>query len=183
MFSDHRSLVRPPALSVLEEGLAANANDSVISPSYNPTLLARAPALSSDISFLLGAPDDDGSWKTHPSHQTLISSPPPVFHAYISRLTHLIEEEPRRLLAHSYVRYMGDLSGGQKVKRNIRRAYGLVDERGTTFYELGAMGSEGKSDPSTANMSEIKEWFRNSVDAGVGNDVEMKGRVHQSINH
>jgi len=157
--------------------LAANADDSVLSPAYNPALLARASALSADISFLLGVPDDDSSWKSHATHQALISSPPPAFHAYVSRLIHLIEEEPRRLLAHSYVRYMGDLSGGQTTKRNIRRAYGLVDERGTAFYEFVVMGSEGKSDLPPANIGEIKSikrWFKNGIDAGVGNDVKVK---------
>lgn len=173
-------------LSVLEEGLAANADDSVLSPTYNPTLLARAPALSSDISFLLEVPDDDSSWKAHPVHQALISSPPPAFHAYISRLTRLVEEEPRRLLAHSYIRYMGDLSGGQMMKRNIRKAYGLVNGQGTTFYEFGAMGSGGRSNSSTANMGEIKkikEWFKSGIDAGVGNNVKMKGRVCRFIGY
>jgi len=125
----------------------------------------------------LGVPDDDSSWKNHHTHKALISSPPSVFHAYVSRLTHLIEEEPRRLLAHSYVRYMGDLSGGQTIKRNIRKAYGLVDKRGTTFYEFVVVGSEGKSDLPAANMGEIKRikrWFKNGIDAGVGNDVKVK---------
>ena len=156
--------------------MAANADDSVLSPVYNPTLLARASALSSDISFLLGVPDDDSSWKSHTTHQALISSSPPAFHAYVSRLTHLMEEEPRRLLAHSYVRYMGDLSGGQVTKGNIRKAYGLVDKQGTAFYEFG----EGKSDLPTANIGEIKgikRWFKNGIDAGVGNDVKVKGQV------
>jgi len=163
--------------NLLEEGLAANDNDRVLSPTYNPTLFARARALSSDISFLLGISDDDDSWKSHYTHQALISSPPPAFHAYISHLTHLIEEEPRRLLAHSYIRYMGDLSGGQIMKKNIRKAYDLADKQGISFYEFGVMGSEGASNPSTANMCEMKrmkEWFKGGIDAGVGNDVKMK---------
>ena len=71
------------------------------------------------------------------------------------------------------------------MKKNIRKAYGLVDEQGTGFYEFCVMGSEGRSDPSTANMGEIKrikEWFRSGIDAGVGNDVKMKGRLYQSNN-
>ena len=166
---------------MLEEGLATNASDSVLSPTYNPTLFARASALSSDISFLLGVSDDDNSWKTHPTHQTLISSPPPALRAYISRLTHLVEEEPWKLLAHSYVRYMGDLSGGQTTKRNIRKAYDLMDGQGTTFYDFGVMGSEGRNNPSTANAGELKKikgWFKRGIDTGIGNDVKMKGRVH-----
>jgi len=54
---------------------------------------------------------------------------------------------------------------------------GLMDEQGTSFYEFGVMGSEGKSDPSTANMGEIeriKGWLRSGIDAGVGNDAKTK---------
>ena len=163
---------------MLEEGLDANANDSVLSPTYNPALLARGSVLSSDISFLLGVPDDNSSWKTHQTNQTLLLSPPPSFQAYISRLTRIIEDDPRRLLAHSYIRYMGDLSGGQIMKWNIRKAYGLLNDQGTKFYDFGVMGSEGQSDPAVANMGEvkrIKEWFKNGIDAGVGNDMELKG--------
>ena len=39
------------------------------------------------------------------------------------------------LLAHSYIRYMGDLSGGQIMKRNIRKAYGLTDEQVSNMYK------------------------------------------------
>ena len=165
-------------IRVLEEGLDANANDSVLSPTYNPALLARGSVLSSDISFLLGVPDDNSSWKTHQTNQTLLLSPPPSFQAYISRLTRIIEDDTRRLLAHSYIRYMGDLSGGQIMKWNIRKAYGLLNDQGTKFYDFGVMGSEGQSDPAVANMGEvkrIKEWFKNGIDAGVGNDMELKG--------
>lgn len=163
---------------MLEEGLAANANDHVLSPTYNPALLARCSVLSSDISFLLGVADDDVSWKTHEIHQTLISSPPPAFQAYISRLNHVTQEDPRRLLAHSYIRYMGDLSGGQIMKNNIRKAYGLADGQGIRFYEFAVLGSEGQMNPALADkeeMRKIKEWFKSGIDAGVGNDIKMKG--------
>lgn len=163
---------------MLEEGLAAHANDSVLSPTYNPALLSRGSALSSDISFLLGVPDDNSSWKAHEMNQTLLLSPPPAFQAYVSRVARIAEEEPRRLLAHSYIRYMGDLSGGQIMKWNIRRAHGLVGDQGTRFYDFGLLGSEGQSDPPQAGMGEvkrIKEWFKNGIDAGVGTDIELKG--------
>lgn len=81
---------------------------------------------------------------------------------------------------------MGDLSGGQMMKGNIRKAYGLTDKQGTTFYEFGVMGSEGTSIQSTPNMGEIKrikKWFRSGINAGVGNDVKMKGWVHQPIDY
>ena len=171
-------------VSVLEVGLAANASDPVLSPTYNPALLARGSALSSDISFFLGVTDDDSSWKKHKTHQALITSPPPAYQAYISRLAHIIEADPRRLLAHSYIRYLGDLSGGQIMKYNIRKAYNLTGNQGTSFYDFGALGSEGRTNPAAANMGEvrnIKQWFKNGIDAGVGNDRELKGPVFYSI--
>ena len=163
---------------VLEEGLAANSSDRTLSPTYNPALLARGSSLSSDISFLSGVPDDNVSWKTHQTHQSILSSPPPAYKAYITRLTQIIQEDPRRLLAHSYIRYMGDLSGGQIMKWNIRKAYGLTSDQGTKFYDFGILGSEGQTNPTLANIGEvkrIKEWFKNGIDAGVGNDVKLKG--------
>lgn len=158
--------------------MAANANDPVLSPTYNPALLARRSAVSSDISFLLGVPDDGDSWKSHPIHQTLLSSPPLPYQTYIARLTLLIKDDPRRLLAHSYFRYLGDLNGGQIVKWNIRKTYGLPGEQGTQFYEFGVLGSEGQTNPPLANMGEIKrikEWFKKGINAGVGDDVRLKG--------
>ena len=65
------------------------------------------------------------------------------------------------------------------MKRNIRKAYGLTAEQGTSFFEFRVMGSEGKSNPPMADVDEvkrIKEWFRSGIDDGVGNDVKMKGR-------
>lgn len=41
---------------------------------------------------------------------------------------------PAAMIGHHYVRYLGDLSGGQIVKTMVRRHYGLED--GLTFYEF-----------------------------------------------
>ena len=40
-----------------------------------------------------------------------------------------------RLLAHHYVRYLGDLSGGQVIGRMMQRHYGVSDEC-VTFYRF-----------------------------------------------
>lgn len=45
------------------------------------------------------------------------------------------------LVAHAYVRYLGDLHGGQVLQRLVARHYGLSDEAGapgTRFYDFGA---------------------------------------------
>jgi len=55
---------------------------------------------------------------------------------YISRISYVAKHEPMLLIAHAYVRYMGDLSGGQMIKDMIRNALNLPDENGTRFYEF-----------------------------------------------
>lgn len=45
------------------------------------------------------------------------------------------------LVAHAYVRYLGDLHGGQVLQRLVGRHYGLSDELGapgTRFYDFGS---------------------------------------------
>lgn len=45
------------------------------------------------------------------------------------------------LVAHAYVRYLGDLHGGQVLQRLVARHYGLPDAAGapgTRFYDFGA---------------------------------------------
>ena len=45
------------------------------------------------------------------------------------------------LVAHAYVRYLGDLHGGQVLQRLVGRHYGLSDDAGapgTRFYDFGA---------------------------------------------
>lgn len=42
--------------------------------------------------------------------------------------------DPAALIGHHYVRYLGDLSGGQIVKTMVRRHYALED--GLTFYDF-----------------------------------------------
>jgi heme oxygenase len=60
---------------------------------------------------------------------------------YVRRLG-AVADSPPRLLAHHYVRYLGDLSGGQIIATLMRRHYGIADD-GLTFYEFDGLGSKG----------------------------------------
>jgi len=62
----------------------------------------------------------------------------PATLAYVARLQALARNAPELLLAHAYVRYLGDLYGGQVLGRLVREHFGLVGEAGTRFYEFGA---------------------------------------------
>lgn len=173
-----------------------HASNPVLGPTYNPTLLARAPALLSDISSILGHPLSD--IHSHPLFSSLAISPsaapnakplanlkdiPAGLEEYVSRLSTLaVSPDPAPLLAHAYVRYLGDLSGGQQIKRRVQKAYGLDEEtgEGVKFFEFGKLGGA----PGSANMGDmkkIKEWYRDGMNAGVGEDKDLKGWCHGGL--
>lgn len=77
------------------------------------------------------------------------------------------------MLAHAYVRYLGDLSGGQFIRRRIAKAYGLEDSAGVSFYDFKKLGSNESS--TIGDMKKIKEWYREGMNAGAGADVHVKG--------
>lgn len=102
-------------------------------------------------------------------HKKLVTSAP--LREYLLRLGSL-ESQPSRLLAHSYVRYMGDLSGGQTIKYKLQKAYALEHEkRGLTFYDFGYNGEIA----SVGELKKFKDWFRAGMDKGIGEDRARKG--------
>jgi heme oxygenase len=56
---------------------------------------------------------------------------------YVARLQELDDTAPVLLVAHAYVRYLGDLNGGQALRRVVARGLGLQGSTGTTFYDFG----------------------------------------------
>lgn len=175
--------------STLETALEQHASNPVLGPTYNPPLLARSPALLSDISHILGHPLSTihshplvASLAISPSSSSSSRSPPnpkdvPVgLEEYVSRLNTLaVSPDPAPLLAHAYVRYLGDLSGGQQIKLRVKKAYSLEEDdgQGISFYEFGKLG--GESGPATmGDMKKIKEWYREGMNAGVGDDKDLK---------
>ena len=74
------------------------------------------------------------------------------------------------LLAHSYVRYLGDLSGGQYIATKTRKGFGLHGDEGLDFYKFEMIGDEGPM-----RVHQIKEWFREGMNSGIQNDEVLKG--------
>lgn len=97
--------------------------------------------------------------------------------AYVSR----IEEQapaadPTSLLAHSYVRYLGDLSGGQIIRGMVSKTYGLDENAGPglSFYAFKSLTSQNAA--NQGEMNRIKEWFREGMNtAGNLLSVDVKG--------
>lgn len=159
--------------SALERALERYPTHPLLEPIYNPTLLARAPAISADISYFL----EDDNWKDHPLHQKLLASSTVQLNAYVSRITSLADQEDQSgLLAHSYVRYMGDLSGGQNIRHVLAKAYDLDEtaDFGISFYVFKELKSANRA--TMGEMKRIKEWFRSGMNTvGENCDPKLKG--------
>jgi heme oxygenase len=133
----------------LEIALQQHANHPVLGSTDLPDLhhrLARAESLASDLRFYYG---DD--WQT----QIRLS---PAGRVYCDRIQALSRTEPTLLIAHAYTRYMGDLSGGQSLRKVIRSALPLAPDQGTQFYEF-----EHIATPEARRA--FKEQYREALDA------------------
>jgi len=105
------------------------------------TELVRVPAIEADLAHLLG---DD--WRTR-------ARVLPATAAYVARLDAAGDDLPR-YAAHAYTRYLGDLSGGQVLKRMIERHHGLRGD-GVSFYDF----------PQIHRLKPFKDVYRERLDA------------------
>ena len=106
--------------AVLEEAAAAQADSPEVRPFLHPGLV-RLPALEADLAFLLGP-----GWR---SDLAIL----PATERYVARLREVAFDWPAGLVAHHYLRYLGDLSGGQIIRRLVGRTFGL-EQDGVRFY-------------------------------------------------
>ncbi|MBN8491938.1 MAG: biliverdin-producing heme oxygenase [Burkholderiales bacterium] len=109
--------------AALEEALQQHAATPGVAPVVLPELF-RHQALTEDLRAL-------GSEALAPARQTH------ALQAYVARLKELAATKPALLVAHAYVRYLGDLNGGQALRQVVRRALALQGGMGTQFYDFG----------------------------------------------
>ncbi len=107
----------------LEKQQERHREHSVFKHIYFPEL-NRCEALIHDLSFYY----EGGHWQT--------VSPLPATQNYVERIHALAERWIEGLVAHHYTRYLGDLSGGQALKRIVAKTYGLLDGHGLAFYDF-----------------------------------------------
>lgn len=130
--------------SALEAALQSHANHPIIGTLYFPEL-NRVENLTRDLAFYYGE-----NWR----EQITASAAGCV---YRDRIQALAETDPVLLVAHSYIRYMGDLSGGQSLKHIIQLALSLPPGEGTQFYEFDQI-----STPEARRT--FKERYRRMLD-------------------
>ena len=76
----------------------------------------------------------------------------PATAAYVDELNSCAGS-PAALVGHHYVRYLGDLSGGQIIKTMVRRHYGV--EEGLSFYEFDIPKPKVYKDGYRAALDEL----------------------------
>lgn len=125
--------------------------------------LERVPALEADLAYLYG-PRWRDEITLHPATQR-----------YVERLGDVCAWAGG-YVAHAYTRYLGDLSGGQVIKRMLERGYGFTEE-GISFYTF----------PEIEKPKVFKDQYRACMDslpwdAVVHERVADEARVAFSLN-
>ncbi len=137
----------------LEAAAAEFATDADAAPFLSP-LLTRLPALERDLESLIGA-----DWRDR-------IEPLPTTVRYVARLREIAAQHwAGGLVAHHYTRYMGDLSGGQAIRRLMQRQFGF-ETGGVGFYVFDGI----------PDATAFKDEYRAHLDA-VGWDAAERERV------
>ncbi len=149
-----------PVYSALESALNLNLSRPAIARLNLPNLY-RASSLQADLQTLHGNP-----WQ---SDLALL----PACVAYCSHLENLGQKAPDLLVAHAYVRYLGDLSGGQMIQKILVKSWGMSALRGSPglhFYDFGEPQS----------VAHQTKDFRATLDAMSGNDDLVSALVQEA---
>jgi heme oxygenase (biliverdin-producing, ferredoxin) len=131
--------------SSLETELQRHIAHPVVGLIYFPEL-NRQEHLQQDLSFYYGQ-----NWRN-------IIAPSTAAQIYVDRIQFVSRTEPALLVAHSYTRYMGDLSGGQGLKNVVRAALQLPANLGTALYEFDQMAT-------VPAQRAFKERYRQALDS------------------
>jgi heme oxygenase (biliverdin-producing, ferredoxin) len=127
--------------SAMEEQMFLNREHSAVKPIYFAELNRKA-SLEQDLMYYYG-PDWASQIEASEATQT-----------YVRRIHDLGKTQPSLLIAHAYTRYMGDLSGGQILKKIAQNAMNLHDNNGVAFYNF-----DNITDDST-----FKTLYRSKLD-------------------
>ncbi len=130
--------------SVLEEELQRHHNHPIVGSMYFPEL-NRKESLERDLAFYYG---DNWQEQIAPSEAGKV---------YVARLREIAQNDPPLLIGHAYTRYMGDLSGGQGLRKIARVAMDLPADQGTALHEFEQL-------PTVADKQAFKEKYRHAMD-------------------
>ncbi|MCX8100656.1 MAG: biliverdin-producing heme oxygenase [Geminicoccaceae bacterium] len=145
-----------PIYRALEAALAEHRLHPALAGLWRPEL-ARAEALARDVAVLAAQLPDAPLRLLAPSER------------YRRRIEAVAADRPERLLAHGYVRHLGDLSGGQVLARLLARTPGIGAEA-VGFYAF----------PGLADLGRAKEDYRRAIARAELQLVDRDGVIEEA---
>jgi heme oxygenase len=144
----------------LETALDEHRDHPAVSQIYFPEL-QRIPKLEADLAYYYG-----DNWRDQ-----IAASPKGV--AYVERIQQVARENPALLIAHAYVRYMGDLSGGQSLRNIARSAMNLPPDQGTGLHEFDAF-------PTVEARRAFKMTYRDALNTVTVDEATVQAIVDEA---
>lgn len=128
----------------LEEESDKLADHPIFGPLHCPKELSRVETLQEDLKFYYG---DD--WEDEIEISDAAQN-------YVDRLREIASSNPALMVSHHYTRYLGDLSGGQILKKLVKKFYDLPEGGdGVRFYEFNLI----------PDMAKFKDSYRKKLDS------------------
>ncbi len=141
--------------SAMEDEMERNKEHPDFAALYFPHELHRRDALVQDLQYFYGE-----DWQD----QISLS---PATRRYVERIQQIGRDQPALLVAHAYTRYMGDLSGGQVLRKLAQRAMKLPSTgEGLNFYQFDGIH----------NAKSFKQLYRSRM-----NELELDSHTKQKI--
>lgn len=107
--------------------------------------LHRCDPLEADLRWLYGL-----RWRDR-------VEPLPATRRYMDRLRSVCFTSTSAFVAHHYTRYIGDLSGGQIIRRKLASAYGLTTD-GVRFYLFDGIGAPKRFKDAYRRLLDQAPW-------------------------
>ncbi|MBD2162781.1 heme oxygenase (biliverdin-producing) [Calothrix membranacea FACHB-236] len=148
--------------SALEAELKRHQYHPIVGLMYFPELNRQAN-LEKDLAYYYGE-----NWR-----QMIV--PSQAAQEYVNCIHEVANTQPELLIAHSYTRYLGDLSGGQALRKIARSAMDLPTVQGTAMYEFEQI-------PTPENKRIFKEQYRQALNS-LPIDEAMILKIVDEANH
>jgi len=141
--------------TAMEEEMDRNKEHSMVAPLYFPTETHRKVALERDLEYFLG-----DSWRKQLRDLSSIQH-------YVAHIHDIGARRPELLIPHAYVRYFGDMSGGQILRRILSKLYKLpADGSGADFYDFSHI----------AKISDFKNLYASRL-----NDISLTPELKEDL--
>lgn len=156
--------------STMEEEFDRHKEHPILSQIYFPELF-RKQSIEKDLEYYFGP-----EWKQSVTQTDSCKE-------YVSKIKEVSNVFPELLIAHHYTRYIGDLSGGQVLKKIAQTAL-KVDDSGMNFYIFKDIPDEKEFKDNyrkTLDSLPFTEGTINSIIAEANNAFRLNMKVFKEV--